>query len=363
LADEDIIQLFSARGGAYDAIVQAADEARRKAKGDTVTYVVNCNINYTNICTYACGFCAFSKTSAKGGLRDKPYNLDLEEIAERTRVARRAGATEVCLQGGIHPSYTGETYLDILRTIKRAIPDMHVHAFSPLEVSQGAKTFGRSISDYLKQLKDEGLGSLPGTAAEILADEARAILCPDKLSKREWLEVVGAAHRVGLPTTSTIMFGHVDRPDQWADHINSLRKLQNETGGITEFVPLPYVHMASPLFVKGLARKGPTWRETVLMHAIARLALAGAIDNIQVSWVKLGAAGAAACLDAGVNDLGGVLMYESISRAAGAKHGQEMDVESLLAMGESAGRPMQQRSTLYGRVENPPKREEGVRAT
>jgi FO synthase len=348
LTESEVVALFTARGGAAQAVVAAADELRRKVRGDTVTYVINRNINYTNICTYSCSFCAFSKTSAKAGHRDKPYDLPLAEIAERVNEAWAKGATEVCLQGGIHPRYTGETYLSILRAVKQARPGMHVHAFSPLEVSQGAQTLGMPLADYLARLKDDGLGSLPGTAAEILDDEVRAQICPDKLSRRGWLEVVAAAHRVGLPTTATIMFGHLERPEHWARHLLDIRALQLDTGGFTEFVPLPFVHMLSPVYVRGQARRGPTWRESVLMHAVARLALHGAIGSIQASWVKLGLDGAAACLAAGANDLGGVLMNESISRAAGASHGQEITVADLAAAAASADRTLKRRTTLYG---------------
>ena len=359
LAEADIVRLFAARGAAAEAVVAAADELRRSARGETVTYVVNRNINYTNICTYSCSFCAFSKTSTKAGTRDRPYDLPLAEIAQRVEEAWAKGATEVCLQGGIHPRYTGETYVAILRAVKAARPGMHVHAFSPLEVSQGAATLGVPVADYLSRLKDEGLGSLPGTAAEILDDEVRALICPDKLSTAEWLEVVGTAHRVGLRTTATIMFGHLDRPEHWARHLLAIRGLQLETGGFTEFVPLPFVHMQSPVYLRGQARRGPTWRETVLMHAISRIALAGAIGSIQVSWVKLGLDGAAACLAAGANDLGGVLMNESISRAAGAAHGQELTVADLERAAALAGRPLRQRTTLYG---EPAARQEAVSA-
>jgi len=348
LSEDQVAALFSARGGAALAIVQAADDLRKAVRGDAVTYVVNRNINYTNICTFSCSFCAFSKTSAKGGARDKPYDLPLEEIANRVNEAWAKGATEVCLQGGIHPRYTGATYRDILRATKAAQPAMHVHAFSPLEISQGAETLDMPLADYLAMLRDEGLGSLPGTAAEILDDDMRAILCPDKLSKQGWLDVVRAAHQAGLPTTATIMFGSVEQPAHWARHLLAIRRLQLDTGGFTEFVPLPFVHMLSPVYVKGLARKGPTWRESVLMHAVARIALHGAIPSIQASWVKLGLDGAAALLNAGVNDLGGVLMNESISRAAGAAHGQELTVANLVAAAKAAGRPTQQRTTLYG---------------
>lgn len=347
LSEEEIAALFATRGAAAQAVVEAADALRAEVSGETVTYVINRNINYTNICTHACSFCAFSKTSIKAGLRDKPYNLDLEEIAGRAREAVERGATEVCLQGGIHPSYTGETYLSILRAVKDACPGLHVHAFSPLEVSQGARTLDMPVSDYLAMLRDAGLGSLPGTAAEILCDDIRAQICPDKLTTQEWLDVVGSAHRVGLPTTSTIMFGHLEGIGHWARHLLALRNLQLDTGGITEFVPLPLIHMEAPFYRRGQSRKGPTWREAVMMHAVARLALNGAIDSIQCSWVKLGIDGAAAVLAAGANDLGGVLMNESISRAAGASHGQEVGVDELRQAAESVGRRLKQRTTLY----------------
>jgi FO synthase len=351
LSEREIVALFETRGAAALAVVEAADALRREARGDVVTYVVNRNINYTNICTHACSFCAFSKTSSKAGMRDKPYKLDLAEIADRAREAVRRGATEVCLQGGIHPSYTGETYRSIVRALKHACPDLHVHAFSPLEVSQGARTLGMSVADYLRMLKDEGLGSLPGTAAEILEDEIRRQICPDKLTTSEWLGVVRDAHRVGLPTTSTIMFGHLEQPVHWARHLLALRRLQQETGGITEFVPLPLVHMEAPFYRRGQSRKGPSWREAVMMHAVARIALFGQIGSIQCSWVKLGVDGAAAVLAAGANDLGGVLMNESISRAAGAAHGQELTIGDLRRAAAAGGRPLRQRTTLYQDVE------------
>ncbi len=353
LGEHDIVTLFEARGADAQAIIEAADGLRADAMGETVTYVVNRNINYTNICTHACSFCAFSKTSIKAGFRDKPYNLDLDEIAERAREAVAKGATEVCLQGGIHPSYTGDTYISILRAVKDACPDLHVHAFSPLEVSQGARTLGMTTRDYLARLKDHGLGSLPGTAAEILHDDIRAQICPDKLTTREWLDVVRDAHLVGLPTTSTIMFGHLERPIHWARHLLELRHLQGDTGGITEFVPLPLVHMEAPMYRRGQSRKGPTWRESMMMHAVSRIALFGEINSIQCSWVKLGVDGAAAALASGCNDLGGVLMNESISRAAGAAHGQDLSVDDLIRASQMAGRPLAQRTTLYKRVDAP----------
>jgi len=353
LGEQDIVTLFEARGSDAQAVIEAADALRADAMGETVTYVVNRNINYTNICTHACSFCAFSKTSSKAGFRDRPYNLDLAEIAGRAIEAVERGATEVCLQGGIHPSYTGDTYISILRAVKDACPDLHVHAFSPLEVSQGARTLGMTTRDYLARLKDEGLGSLPGTAAEILHDDIRAQICPDKLTTREWLDVVRDAHLVGLPTTSTIMFGHLERPIHWARHLIELRRLQGDTGGFTEFVPLPLVHMEAPMYRRGQSRKGPTWREAMMMHAVSRIALFGEINSIQCSWVKLGVDGAAAALAAGCNDLGGVLMNESISRAAGAAHGQDLSVDDLKRASQMAGRPLAQRTTLYKRVEAP----------
>jgi FO synthase len=351
LAEADIVHLFAARGPEVDDVCAAADTLRAKANGDVVTYVVNRNINYTNVCNYACSFCAFSKGKLHDHLRGRPYDLALEEIARRTEEAWQRGATEVCLQGGIHPAYTGDTYLTLLRTVKEAVPGMHVHAFSPLEISHGAETLGLPLAAYLERLRKAGLGSLPGTAAEILDDAVRARICPDKLDTREWLEVVATAHQVGLRTTATIMFGHVEDTRAWAVHLLRLRDLQERTGGLTEFVPLPFVHMEAPMYLKGGARRGPTWRETVLMHAVARLALHPLLTNIQASWVKAGPAGVARLLAAGVNDCGGTLMNESISRAAGTQHGQELPPEAMEAMIRAAGRQPRQRSTLYRPVD------------
>ena len=348
LTESDIVRLFSVEGQEFAEVVTAADTLRAQSVGDTVTYVINRNINYTNICLYHCGFCAFSKGRGATDLRGPAYNLDLEEIARRTLEAAAAGATEVCLQGGIHPSFTGDTYLNIVRAVKEAVPGIHVHAFSPLEVKHGASTLGLPLSTYLERLRDAGLSTLPGTAAEILDDEVRAIICPDKLRTQEWLEVIGTAHEVGLRTTATIMYGHVEQPIHWARHLLRLRELQARTTGITEFVPLGYVHMEAPLWRKGRTRSGPTFREAVLMHAVSRLVLHPLIRNIQTSWVKMGARGAAVCLDAGANDLGGTLMNESITRAAGGVHGQELDAGKLEALARSIGRPARQRTTLYG---------------
>jgi FO synthase len=350
LAEADIVALFDARGADFTAVCRAADALRARRCGDTVTYIVNRNINYTNICTYGCTFCAFSKGRHNLGHRDKPYDLDLDEIGARTREAWQRGATEVCLQGGIRPGYTGDTYLGIVGAVKSVAPDMHVHAFSPLEIWHGAETLGLPLRDYLARLKAAGLASLPGTAAEILDDEVRAVLCPDKINTAQWLEVMEAAHAVGLRSTATIMFGHVDGYRHWARHLLRVRALQAKTGGFTEFVPLAFVHMEAPIYLKGRARKGPTFREAVLMHAVARLVLDPLIANIQASWVKMGPDGAALCLSAGANDMGGVLMDESITRAAGAAHGQEVSAAEMDRLIRTAGRRPRQRSTLYGQV-------------
>lgn len=350
LDEDDIVALFEARDRDLEHICASADELRRTMNGDTVTYVVNRNINYTNICGYKCSFCAFSKGDMSENLRGRPYDLDIDEIIRRTGEAWERGGTEVCLQGGIHPRYTGETYLRLTRAVRMAVPDMHIHAFSPLEVAQGAATLGISLADYLQQLKAAGLDTLPGTAAEILDDEVRQIICPDKLDTDRWIEVIETAHRIGFRTTATIMFGHVETSRHWARHLIRIRDLQARTGGFTEFVPLPFVHMEAPMGVRGESRHGPTFREVRLMHAVARLALHPLITNIQTSWVKLGPVGAAACLNAGANDLGGTLMNESISRAAGTTHGQEMPPSAMEALIRSIGRNPRQRSTLYGRV-------------
>lgn len=347
LDEAEIEALLTARGAAYQEVISAADAVRQSVSGDTVSYAVNRNINYTNVCGYRCGFCAFSKGRLSANLRGAPYDLALDEISRRATEAWARGATEVCLQGGIHPDYTGDTYLSIVRAVKAVTPGIHIHAFSPLEISQGAATLGLSVADYLIALKEAGLGSLPGTAAEILDDEVRAILCADKLSTDEWLAVINTAHEVGLRTTATIMHGHLERPVHHARHLLRIRDQQEKTGGFTEFVPLPFVHMEAPIYLKGIARKGPTFRETVLIHAAARLALNPVIPNIQTSWVKLGTAGAEACLKAGVNDLGGTLMNESISRAAGAAHGQELAPADIRALARKLGRTPRQRGTLY----------------
>ena len=350
LSEDDIVRLFKARGNDYTAVCQAADEMRKQVAGDEVTYCVNRNINYTNVCYFKCQFCAFSKGKMSENLRGKPYDLSHEEIMRRTKEAWDRGASEVCLQGGIHPEYTGQTYIDICRSIKQVNPDMHIHAFSPLEVWQGAKTLGIPVSEFLGQLKEAGLGTLPGTAAEILDDEVRATLCPDKINTAQWLEVMEAAHGQGFNTTATIMYGHMEQYKHVARHLLRIRDLQEKTGGFTEFVILPFIHMESPIYLKGHARKGPTFREAILIHAISRLVLHPLFKNIQASWTKLGHDGVRACLQAGVNDLGGTLMNETITRAAGAAHGQETSPEEMEEIIRSIGRTPRQRSTTYGEV-------------
>ena len=348
LGEDDAETLFRARGNDRLAVFAAADALRREVCGDEVSYVVTRNIQYTNVCYFRCGFCAFSKGRLANNLRGKPYLVPEEEIVRRAREAWERGAVEVCLQGGIHPAFDGDYYASVVEALRREVPGLHVHAFSALEIWQGAATLGVSLEDYLLRLRDLGLSSLPGTAAEILDDEVRRVICPDKIDTATWLEVHDTAHRVGLRSNVTMMFGHVDTPRNWARHLVRARDQQNRSGGFTEFVPLPFVHMEAPMWRRGLARSGPTFGETLLVHAVARLVLHPAIQNIQASWVKLGPDGARAVLRAGVNDLGGTLMNESISRAAGSAHGQEMPPERLEALIGSAGRLSRQRTTLYG---------------
>lgn len=348
---DEIVALFRARGPEVVAIAELADDLRREAVGDAITWVHNRNINYTNVCTFKCKFCGFSKGKLSLNLRGTPYLLTLDDIAQRAREAWDLGATEVTLQGGIHPDFDGDYYIDVTRAVKDAVPDMHVHGFTALEVTEGAKRLGEDLRTYLLRLKEAGLASLPGTAAEILDDDVRAILCPDKINTEEWLECHRQAHGIGLGSNVTIMFGSVEHPESWAKHMLVTRDLQKETGGFTEFVGLPFVHMASPIYLQKKSRRGPTFRETLLMHAVARIAYHGLIDNVQVSWVKIGLTGAVQLLNAGCNDMGGTLMNENISRAAGAAHGQEMTPSHFTQLAEQLGRRAEQRTTSYGRVQ------------
>ena len=350
LSVDQISHLFNARGGDFIAVCQAADRLRESICGDTVSYVINRNINYTNICTFRCHFCAFAKGRKNTPASDAPYLKSPLDVAQLAREAWQRGATEVCMQGGIHPSFTGQTYIDICSAVKAAVPAIHIHAFSPLEVTHGAESLGVSIGEFLVELKKVGLKTLPGTAAEILSDDIRAIICPDKLNTQQWLDVIGTAHELGLATTSTIMFGHVDQYHHWAIHLLRILEQQRRSGGITEFVPLPFVADEAPMYRRGQSRRGPTLREAVLMHAVSRLVLSTHIGNIQTSWVKMGLKGASLCLQAGANDIGGTLMNESITRAAGAKHGQEMKPEVLESTILACQRQPFQRNTLYQRA-------------
>ena len=348
LGEDELARLLEARGEDAARVFAAADRLRREVCGDDVTYVVTRNIQYTNVCYFRCGFCAFSKGKLAENLRGAPYVVPLDEIVRRTEEAWERGATEVCLQGGIHPAFTGDYYADVVSAIREAVPGIHVHAFSALEVWQGAATLELSLEEYLARLRHLGLGSLPGTAAEVLDDEVRRVICPDKVTTDQWLEVHDAAHRIGLRSNVTLMFGHADTPRSWARHLLRAREQQHRSGGFTEFVPLPFVPMEAPMYLQGRARRGPTFRETLLVHAVGRLALHPEITNIQASWVKLGPEGTRQALQAGVNDLGGTLMNESISRSAGAEYGQEMPPEQMEELIRSAGRVPRQRTTLYG---------------
>ena len=347
VAETEIATLLRSRGADFGSVIEAANTLRKKVCDDTVSYVVNRNINYTNVCYFKCQFCAFSKGNGSENLRGKPYDISAEEITRRCVEAWERGATEVCMQGGIHPDYTGQTYLDIIATVRKATPAMHIHAFSPLEVWQGAETLNVPLTEFLARLKRAGLDTLPGTAAEILHDDVRAHLCPDKLNSAQWLEVMESAHAIGFRTTATIMFGHIESPEHSARHLYSIAELQRKTGGFTEFVPLPFVAHEAPMYKKGKARRGPSYREALLMHAVPRLVFNGLIDNIQASWVKMGREGVAACLNAGANDVGGSLMNESITRAAGAEHGEEWSPAEIETTIRGLGREPRMRSTLY----------------
>ncbi|MGC8480025.1 MAG: 5-amino-6-(D-ribitylamino)uracil--L-tyrosine 4-hydroxyphenyl transferase CofH [Acidimicrobiales bacterium] len=351
---KQLMTLFEARGNRFAKVVEFADHLRRRTVGDTVTFVSNRNINYTNICTFKCRFCAFSKGPLSLNLRGTPYLLSMSEIVDKVLEAQSAGATEVCLQGGIHPSFDGEFYFEVVRAIHEAAPAIHIHAFSALEIDEGARRLGWELPAYLSEMVKLGLKTLPGTAAEILDDDVREELCPDKLRTDRWLEIHEVAHEVGLRSNVTIMFGAIETPESWVTHLVRTRDLQQRTRGFTEFVPLPFVHMAAPIFLAGNARRGPTFREAVLMHAVGRIAYHGLIDNVQASWVKMGTEGASILLRSGANDLGGTLMEENISHAAGSEHGRELGITDLIEVASTAGRTLAQRNTLYDIVNHEP---------
>ncbi|AIY16561.1 bifunctional FO biosynthesis protein CofGH [Pimelobacter simplex] len=349
LSDEHALTLMTAEGDLLRSVVRLADDLRRAAVGDDVTYVVNRNINFTNVCYVGCRFCAFAQRRTDADA----YSLSYAEVADRAQEAWDLGATEVCMQGGIDPELPASAYFDIAAAVKQRVPDMHVHAFSPMEVVNGTSRTGLSIEDFLIKAREAGLGSLPGTAAEILDDEVRWVLTKGKLPARTWIEIVSTAHRIGLPTTSTMMYGHVDNPRHWVGHLNVLKSIQdtareNGSSGFTEFVPLPFVHTSAPIYLAGVARPGPTLRDNLAVHAMARILLHGRISNIQTSWVKLGVDGTRAMLNAGANDLGGTLMEETISRMAGSEHGSAKTVAELVEIGAGIERPVRERTTLYG---------------
>tara|TARA_B100001093_G_scaffold447879_1_gene453097 strand:+ start:5464 stop:7299 length:1836 start_codon:yes stop_codon:yes gene_type:complete len=347
ISDEELKLLFKTAGEKINDIANVANELNFLKNGNNVSYVINRNINYTNQCYYKCGFCGFSKGPNSLNLKEKPYSIDIEEVVARSTEAYSMGASEVCLQGGIHPEYTGEFYLKMVRDIKKSVPEMHIHGFTPLEIWQGAETINMDIEGYLKLLKTAGLNTLPGTAAEILDDRVRKYLCPDKITSAQWAYVMEVAHSLGIKSTATIMFGHIDDINSWVNHFSLIKNIQNKTGGFTEVVPLPFVHMGSPIYLQGKSMPGPTWDEVVLIHALARIYFSNIIDNIQASWVKLGHDGAGKLLHAGVNDLGGTLINENISRASGADHGQETTEDEFIQIIESNNKNPVLRNTLY----------------
>ena len=349
---KNVQSLLEVSDNDFKYIVEYADDVKSKIHGSDISFVVNRNINYTNICSFKCNFCAFSKGRGHDDLRGEPYNISEEEIIRRTNEAIDRGATEVCLQGGIHPKYSGETYLDIVRAIRSVSNTIHIHAFSPLEIDHGRKTLNVSVKEFLTELKKAGLNSLPGTAAEILHDDIRSKICPDKLNSNEWVEIIKSAHSIGLPTTSTMMFGHVENMFHVAHHLIKLLDIQNSTNGITEFVPLPFVADEAPIFRRGKSRPGPTFKETILVHSVARILFNGTINNIQGSWVKMGLPGLKYLLSSGINDIGGVLMNESITRSAGASFGQELNLDDVLCIADELGLNLKQRNTLYEPLNN-----------
>jgi FO synthase len=337
------VALMASDGAALERLCELADAVRAAAVGGVVTYVVNRNLNFTNVCYTGCRFCAFAQRESD----PDAFTLDLSQVGERVDEAAAAGATEICMQGGIHPALPGTAYFDLAREVKRRNPRIHLHAFSPMEVVNGASRAGMSVADWLAAARDAGVDSLPGTAAEILDDEVRWVLTKGKLPAAEWIEVITTAHQLGLPTTATMMYGHVDRPEHWVDHLRTIRSIQTATGGFTEFVPLPFIHQQSPIYLAGVARPGPSVRDNRAVHAMARLMLHGAIDHIQCSWVKLGPSGCEVMLRGGADDLGGTLMEETISRMAGSGHGSSRTAAELAAIAAAAGRPAAQRDTFY----------------
>ena len=352
LNESDLLELFKTSGKYVNRVAEIADDLTRSVHGNKVTFVKNRNINYTNQCYYKCGFCGFSKGPQSLDLKEKPYTLTPEEVLQRTIEAHQTGASEVCLQGGIHPSYTGDFYIDLVKKIKDELPDMHIHGFTPLEIWQGASTVNKSVETYLTELKEAGLGTLPGTAAEILDDRIRKFLCDDKITSSQWGYVMEVAHSLGIKSTATIMFGHIDDLESWVNHFKLIKSIQIKTQGFTEIVPLPFVHMGSPIFLQGKSMPGPTWDEIVLMHALARIYFYNTVDNIQASWVKLGHDGAKVLLRSGVNDLGGTLINENISRASGANHGQETTDSEFINLIKDADKIPYLRNTLYTSFKN-----------